>query len=433
MVATDELFGPDFFVDPYPIYAAIRAEDPVQETAFGPWLLLRYDDVNRVLRDPAVSVAFDDDLLDDRIEQVLGRPRRPSAQPMLHADPPDHTRLRRLVQKAFTPRVIADLRPLVEQLVDTALDAFDTTGTVDIIGDLAFPLPFVVISRMLGMPETDAARLRDWSHTMTKTLDPILSDDEIRAASDAEERMNAFLLDVFEWKRSEPADDLLTALIAAEDAGDVLSDEELLAQVSLLFIAGHETTVNLIGNGTYALLRNREQWDRLAARPGLDANVADELLRYDSPVQFSGRTVLTDVALEGKTLPAGSSTMVCLGAANRDPAHWGDTRRVTRPRASRREPTRVVRRRRALLPRFRASRVSKDRSRSAGWRGASLAWSWRRTRPPGTAASYCAASTSSPSRSPDVGFTASGGGYAAIASRDSSISLTVGSRVLLTR
>ena len=325
MVATDELSGPDFFVDPYPIYAAIRAEDPVQETAFGPWLLLRYDDVNRVLRDPAVSVAFDDDLLDDRIEQVLGRPRRPSAQPMLRADPPDHTRLRRLVQKAFTPRVIADLRPLVEQLVDTALDAFDTTGTVDIIGDLAFPLPFVVISRMLGMPETDAARLRDWSHTMTKTLDPILSDDEIRAASDAEERMNAFLLDVFEWKRSEPADDLLTALIVAEDAGDVLSDEELLAQVSLLFIAGHETTVNLIGNGTYAPLRNREQWDRLVGEPGLDANVADELLRYDSPVQFSGRTVLTDVALEGKTLPAGSSTMVCLGAANRDPAHWGDT------------------------------------------------------------------------------------------------------------
>ena len=325
MVATDELFGPDFFVDPYPIYAAIRAEDPVQETAFGPWLLLRYADVNRVLRDPAVSVAFDDDLLDDRIEQVLGRPRRPSAQPMLRADPPDHTRLRRLVQKAFTPRVIADLRPLVEQLVDTALDTFDTTGTVDIIGDLAFPLPFVVISRMLGMPETDAARLRDWSHTMTKTLDPILSDDEIRAASDAEELMNAFLLDVFEWKRSEPADDLLTALIAAEDAGDVLSDEELLAQVSLLFIAGHETTVSLIGNGTYALLRNREQWDRLVGDPGLDANVADELLRYDSPVQFSGRTVLTDVALEGKTLPAGSSTMVCLGAANRDPAHWGDT------------------------------------------------------------------------------------------------------------
>jgi cytochrome P450 len=325
VVATDELFSPEFFVDPYPIYAGLRAQDPLQETAFGPWLLLRYDDVNRVLRDPAVSVAFDDDLLDDRIEQVLGRPRRPSAQPMLRADPPDHTRLRRLVQKAFTPRVIADLRPLVEQLVDTALDEFDTTGTVDIIGDLAFPLPFLVISRMLGMPETDAARLRDWSHTMTKTLDPILSDDDIRAASDAEERMNAFLLDVFEWKRSEPADDLLTALIAAEDAGDVLSDEELLAQVSLLFIAGHETTVNLIGNGTYALLRNRDQWERLVREPALDANVADELLRYDSPVQFSGRTVLTDVALEGKTLPAGSSTMVCLGAANRDPARWGDT------------------------------------------------------------------------------------------------------------
>ena len=244
---------------------------------------------------------------------------------MLQADPPDHTRLRRLVQKAFTPRVIADLRPLIEELVDTALDEFDTTGTVDVIADLAFPLPFVVISRMLGMPQTDALRLRDWSHTMTKTLDPILSDDDIRAASDAEELMNAFLLDVFEWKRNEPGDDLLTALIAAEDSGDVLSDDELLAQVSLLFIAGHETTVNLIGNGTLALLRNRDQWERLVRDPELDANAADELLRYDSPVQFSGRTVLTEVELEGKTLPAGSSTMVCLGAANRDPARWGET------------------------------------------------------------------------------------------------------------
>ena len=244
---------------------------------------------------------------------------------MLQADPPDHTRLRRLVQKAFTPRVIADLRPLIEELVDTALDEFDTTGPSTSSRELAFPLPFVVISRMLGMPQTDALRLRDWSHTMTKTLDPILSDDDIRAASDAEELMNAFLLDVFEWKRNEPGEDLLTALIAAEDSGDVLSDDELLAQVSLLFIAGHETTVNLIGNGTLALLRNRDQWERLVRDPELDANAADELLRYDSPVQFSGRTVLTEVELEGKTLPAGSSTMVCLGAANRDPARWGAT------------------------------------------------------------------------------------------------------------
>ena len=210
-------------------------------------------------------------------------------------------------------------------------------------------------------------RLRDWSHTMTKTLDPILSDDDIRAASDAEELMNAFLLDVFEWKRNEPGDDLLTALIAAEDSGDVLSDDELLAQVSLLFIAGHETTVNLIGNGTLALLRNRDQWERLVRDPELDANAADELLRYDSPVQFSGRTVLTDVELEGKTLPAGSSTMVCLGAANRDPARWGATAEALDIGRERREPARLVRRRRAPLPRIRAGPARRsDRDRPDG-------------------------------------------------------------------
>jgi len=308
-------FVPEVKKDPYPYYAWLREHHPVYyNDKLGFYVLSRYADVEAAARTPEVFSSA----------QGIGPERAPVAM-MIAKDPPDHTRLRTLVQKAFTPRVIADLRPLVEQLVDAALDEFDTTGTVDIIGDLAFPLPFLVISRMLGMPETDAARLRDWSHTMTKTLDPILSDDDIRAASDAEAHMNAFLLDVFEWKRSEPADDLLTALLAAEDAGDVLSDDELLAQVSLLFIAGHETTVNLIGNGTYALLRNRDQWERLVREPELDANVADELLRYDSPVQFSGRTVLTEVALEGKTLPAGSSTMVCLGAANRDPAHWGDT------------------------------------------------------------------------------------------------------------
>ena len=254
---------------------------------------------------------------------------------------------------------------------------------------------------MLGMPQTDAPRLRDWSHTMTKTLDPILSDDDIRAASDAEELMNAFLLDVFEWKRNEPGDDLLTALIAAEDAGDVLSDDELLAQVSLLFIAGHETTVNLIGNGTSRCCAIATNGSASCASPTLDANAADELLRYDSPVQFSGRTVLTDVELEGTTLPAGSSTMVCLGAANRDPARWGETAEALDVGRDRREPARLVRRRRALLPRLRAGAPRRsDRDRPA-WRGATPRWSSPPTRPPGTVASCCAASTSCPSRSPD--------------------------------
>jgi cytochrome P450 len=330
------LFGPGFFDDPYPHYAAEREREPVQQTAFGPWLLLRYDDVSRLVRHHDVSVAAENDMLDERYVQLTGRPRPDRARSMLGSDPPDHTRLRRLVQKAFTPRVIAELRPLVQRLVDDALDAVEPDGSMDVIADLAFPLPFTVISRMLGMPETDAAQLRDWSHTITRALDPILSDDELRAAIEAGERMDEFLLEVVAQKRTNPGEDLLTGLIAAEEEGDVLSDDELLAQVALLFVAGHETTVNLIGNGTLALLRNRAQLERLRTNPALDLNAVEELLRWDSPVQFTARTLVSDLPLQDGSLPAGASVMACLGSANRDPDHWGpdaDALDLGRPKA----------------------------------------------------------------------------------------------------
>jgi len=335
-------FAPGFTQDPYPQYAELCAENPVQRTPLGLWALFRYDDAVRLLRDPRLSV-------EDRSvvgtnpraelrEQILGdRPKRGTHQ-ILNLDPPDHTRLRKLVQQVFTPRVVELLTPRVQAMVDDALDTVVARGTeMDVIADLAFPLPFRVISEMLGMPDSEEEPLREWAHTLTLSLEPLLAIqymDEILVASD---HIIEHVLDAIAWKRNHPADDLLSALIAAEDGGDRLSPDELLDQVILLYIAGHETTVNLIGNGTDALLRNRAQLERWRDDPSLDANAVDELLRYDSPVQFSRRITTADLDVGGATIERGVFVLTCLAAANRDRAKWGDDAQVldvTRPGAA---------------------------------------------------------------------------------------------------
>jgi cytochrome P450 len=310
-------FEPGFFDDPYPQYAALRDADPVHHSPLDLWVLFRHDDVNRLLRDPSTSVEI------GNAATVAERALEREPRSILSIDPPDHTRLRRLVQKAFTPRMVEGLRPRVSALVDDALAGVG--GEMDVVADLAFPLPFLVISEMLGMPEgSDRDQLREWSHTLTKTLDPILTPEEVSAALAASEAMLAYLLEVLAWKRANPADDLLTGLLNAEDEGSVLSEDELIDQVFLLFIAGHETTVNLIGNGMLALLRDRAAFAQLSASPSLIGNAVEELLRYDSPVQFSRRIVLTDMTIGSCLVPAGSFVLTGLGAANRDPLRWGD-------------------------------------------------------------------------------------------------------------
>ena len=323
-------FDPGFAEDPYAQWQLLRDNDPVHETPIGLWLLLRYDDVLRFVRDPSLSVedrnarpgvldVIARETLGDRYDELNAR----GSHAMLNVDPPDHTRLRRLVSKAFTPRVIERLRPRVEELVDDALDAAAERGDLELIGDLAFPLPFAVISEMLGMPDTDTAQLREWSGTIVRSLEPLADPDLIRAIADAGDNMRALTADAIAWKRANPADDLLTALIAAEDGGDVLSDDELIDQVMLLYIAGHETTVNLIGNGTLALLRTPSELDRLRRDPSLDANAVDELLRFDPPVQMTRRITLVDVEVDGKTIPAGTFVVCVIASANRDRAVWG--------------------------------------------------------------------------------------------------------------
>jgi cytochrome P450 len=322
-------FEPGFFDDPYAQYRLVREQDPVHLSALGSYALFRYDDVARVLRDPSLSVEERharplNVTVDPDIEERLAVQREGGTHSMLNLDPPDHHRLRRLVSKVFTPRTVEELRPRVQQLVDEHLDAAPVDAPFDLVSGLAFPLPFVVISEMLGIPEgRDRFQLRAWSGAAVRTFDPIITREEILAAFDAVDNMIAYVNEVIAWKREHAADDLLSALIAAEDEGDRLSEIELVEQVLLLYIAGHETTVNLIGNGTLALLRNRSQLELLARDPSVDATFVDELLRYDSPVQMSRRITLAPYEIGGVAVEAGTTLMTCLGSANRDPAKWG--------------------------------------------------------------------------------------------------------------
>jgi cytochrome P450 len=327
-------FEPGFAADPYPHYRAQREVEPVQHLPIGPWIVLEHAECTRLLRDTSLSVdarkARAVDPEQETVRQRIIAEVAPDAEvredhSILNIDPPDHTRLRRLVSSVFTPKRVSELRPLVRRLVDQHLDAAAPNGEMDLVRDLAFPLPFTVISEMMGMPEADRDQVRDWSHTLVRILDFTIGPDEMRASLEAGENMRSHLTEVIAWKREHPADDLLSALIRAEEDGDVLSDTELLDQVMLLYIAGHETTVNLIGNGTWALLQHRDQLELWRDDPDLGPAAIDELLRFDSPVQLSRRIALVDIEVGGLAVPAGSFVLTSLGSANHDPAVFGPT------------------------------------------------------------------------------------------------------------
>jgi cytochrome P450 len=252
---------------------------------------------------------------------------RALAPSMLDRDPPDHTRLRRLVSKAFTRRAIEALEPRVVALVDAALDGIARRiardGQADLVTELAYPLPFTVICEMLGMPDTDHERLRELAGVVVRSLEPVNDPELITAIAEADLELSRRIAEVIETKRRSPGEDLLTALIQAEDDGDVLSDTELVAQVVLLYVAGHETTVNLISNGAIALLRHPEQFALLAGHPELDENAIEELLRYDSPVQQSRRITLSPYEVGGRVIPTGSFVLAGLASANRDEDVFG--------------------------------------------------------------------------------------------------------------
>lgn len=326
---SDELifnpFVPGFAEDPYPTYRRLRDGDPIQNHPLGFWLVSRYADVTALLR---AGLSVEDRNLAggpvlDQYQALASDGATTVNTSMLDRDPPDHTRLRSLVMKVFTVRAVAALEPMVTELVDRSLDRIAEAGSADLIEELAFPLPFAVISEMLGMPDTDHVRLRELTGTLVRSLEVVTDPEVLKAIAAAEHELSALMRDVITWKKAHPADDLLTALIAAEEDGDKLSDDELVAQVLLLYVAGHETTVNLIGNGTVALLRNPVQHALLRSQPDLAANAVEEFLRYDSPVQQTRRITTAPYVLGGHEIPPGTFVIAGLGSANRDERHFG--------------------------------------------------------------------------------------------------------------
>jgi cytochrome P450 len=320
-------FAPGFTDDPYPQYARLRDAAPVYHHPLGFWVLSRYDDVSWLLRAPGLSVedrhVTDPSLLALRQSGYGEQVRAGRRLSMLDRDPPGHTRLRRLVSRAFTPRSVQRLRPRITELVDGMLGAIARDGGADLVEALAFPLPFTVIAELLGTPPADHQRIRDLTATLVRSLEPV-TDPELAAAIDAADtELTAIAAGMIAWKRQNPGDDLLTALINAEEDGDVLGEEELIAQTLLLYIAGHETTVNLLANGTLALLSHPGQLELLRRDPGLLPNAVEEMLRYDSPVQASRRITLEPVAAAGVIIPAGAFVMASLGSANRDELYFG--------------------------------------------------------------------------------------------------------------
>jgi cytochrome P450 len=332
MATTELLFdprSPEFHADPYPFYRRLREQDPVHQTPLGFWVLTRYEDCVAALRDPR----FGRDGFAELLSAVYGDGAEKGVLPrsMLFRDPPDHTRLRALVSKAFTPRVIEQMREHIQDIVDRLLAPAQARGSMDVIADLAYPLPVTVICEMLGVPLADHESIRGWSADIARSLDAIgLPSDAgiVERGRVGRRALGDYFRRLVPIRRADPQNDLLTGLIAAEEQGDMLTEGEVIAMCVLLFIAGHETTVNLIGNGLLALLRHPEQLATVRQDPALVAGAVEELLRYDSPVQRTGRITKAEVEIGGRRLPGGSLVVAALGAANRDPAQFADPDRL---------------------------------------------------------------------------------------------------------
>jgi pimeloyl-[acyl-carrier protein] synthase len=320
---------PEFHANPYPFYRRLREEDPVHASPLGIWVLTRYEDAVMVLRDARFGREGIAELQEARLGAARARPK--NSRDMLFRDPPDHTRLRSLVSRAFTPRVVEEMRPHIQGIVDGLLDRVEGSGGMDVIEDLAYPLPVRVICEMLGVPTSDQEVFRQWSADIARSLDAALfpADSGVGTrGQEASDALKEYFRSLIAVRRKHPQPDLLSGLIAAEEQGDKLTEAELLSTCVLILIAGHETTVNLIGNGLLALLGNPDQLRALANDPGLIQTGVEELLRYDGPVQRTSRMTMADVEIGGKKIAKDSVVVAAIGAANRDPAVFADPERL---------------------------------------------------------------------------------------------------------
>ncbi|SDL64593.1 Cytochrome P450 [Lentzea albidocapillata subsp. violacea] len=335
-----ELFGADFVRDPHPVLARLRAEAPVRLVAtpngLKTWLVTRYDDARALLTDPRLSKdmrvgygLIPHNFADPAKQAAFGKERgtrkqfaRELSTTMLDSDPPDHTRLRRLVGKAFTVRQVELLRPRIAELTGELLDALEGRDEADLMDALTFPVPFTVICWMLGVPPEDRTAFRRWSNLLTSGS----GTDEVL---DASQEMVEYLRTLIASKRRSPADDLLTALIQVRDGGDKLDETELMSMAFLLLVAGHETTVNMLNTGTLALLTNPDQRARLLADDGLWDQAIDEFLRIDAPLaNATWRFTLEPIRLGDVLIPEGEFVTISLSAAGRDPERYPDPDRV---------------------------------------------------------------------------------------------------------
>ncbi len=332
-LSTADVLGPEAVADPYPLLAALREHDPVHRSArYRSWFVTRFDDVSDALRDERFS--------SDRIAPYRrARLDGPGTDPALRAafgvledwmvfkDPPDHTRLRKLLSRAFTPRAVSRMRPRIGQIADDLLDAVTGTGTgrADLVADYAYPLTASVIAEMLGVPRADRPRFKDWSDQITGLVFGGMGDaDRHSSGARGMAELTDYLSGLVTAHEREPADDLLSALISARDADDALSHDEVIATGVLLLFAGHETTTNLIGNGLLALLQHSDQRALLDADPSLVDGAIDEMMRFDGPAKTVARLMGADVDLRGHTLRRGERVFLCPSSANRDPAVFED-------------------------------------------------------------------------------------------------------------
>ncbi|MCY4079180.1 MAG: cytochrome P450 [Caldilineaceae bacterium] len=301
--------------NPYDVYERLRSESPIHRMRLiNAWALTEYDDALAILQDHRRFSSGE-----NKLEYAPYRT-------MLDLDPPDHTRLRSLVSKAFTPRAVAALGPRIQEIVEELLDDLADRDSFDLISDFAFPFPVIVIAEMLGIPAEDRDKFNVWSNDIALAVEPILSGEEIVRVERASDEIIEYFEGIIEQRRMEPRDDMLSALLAAEEEGDRLSHDELLGTLMLLLVAGNETTRSLIGNGMLALLKNPDELQRLREDSDLLGSAIDEMLRYDSPVQIIIRVVLEDTEFKGKRFRAGQKVIILVGAANRDPtvfAHPG--------------------------------------------------------------------------------------------------------------
>ncbi len=324
----------EFYEDPFPAYHALRRWDPVHRGPDGSYFLTRYDDVVAVYKDhqrfssdKRVEFApkFGDSLLyEHHTTSVVFR------------DPPDHTRIRKLFAPAFTPRSLAALQTRVVALVDSLLDRAAARGGMDVVEDFAAALPIALIGDMLGVPRDERGPLRDWSLAILGALEAVPGTERLEAGNRAVEEFKAFLRRLIAERRRRPTNDpgeILSALLAAEDAGDRLTEVELLHQCIFLLNAGHETTTNLIANAVAALIEHPAEWARLRAEPGLMESAVEEFLRYQSPNQLGNRRVVANAVVGGVSMPAGTLVTLGIGAANRDPAQFPEPDRLDLGRA----------------------------------------------------------------------------------------------------